>query len=111
MANDPRHAHVEVQEHGRMVASGEIERTSEDDTRVSVHRESGHLPVGTSARLIDAVLDHPEVKGAGHMTAALPRGDDEALNRVQELCDKVETRPAGASIMVEADTPAAAPAT
>jgi hypothetical protein len=105
MVHDLPPAHVEVEEDGRMLASGVIERTGDSETRVSVHREPGHLPVGTSARLIDAVLDHPEVKDAGHMTAALPRGDDEALNRVQQLCDKVETRQAGASIMVEADTP------
>lgn len=105
MVHDPSPAHVEIEDHGRIVASGLIEQTSDDEARVSVHREPGHLPVGTSARLIDAVLDHPAVKHARHVTAALPRGDDEALNRIQELCPKVETRPAGASVIVEADTP------
>ena len=105
MAHESSRVHVEIEEDGRMLAAGVIERTGEDQPRVSVHREAGHLPIGTSARLIDAVLDHPEVKNAGHITASLPRGDDEAFTRLRERCDSVEVRPAGASIIVEADTP------
>jgi hypothetical protein len=105
MPDDPPATHVEVDDGGRMLASGDIERTSEDDARVSVHVEPGHLPIGTRTRLIDAVLDHPDVQDARHITAALPRGDDEALQRVRERCDNVETRSAGASIIVDADTP------
>jgi hypothetical protein len=102
MAHDPSHAHVEIDEGGRMLAAADIDRTADGTTHVSMHREPGHLPVGTSARLIDAVLDHPDVQD-GHVTAALPRGDDEALRRVRERCDAVEVRSAGASTMVEAD--------
>jgi hypothetical protein len=104
MAHDASRAHVQIDEGGRMLATGDIERTADGRTRVSMHREPGHLPVGTSARLVDAVLDHPDVRAGEHVTAALPRGDDEALGRVRERCDAVETRAAGASTMVEADT-------
>lgn len=104
MEHDPPHARVEVRDDDRMTAAGVIERTGDQETRVSMHREPGHLAVGTSARLIDAVLDHPQVQEAGHMTAALPRGDAEALERVRERCDSVEARAAGASVIVAADT-------
>lgn len=104
MEHDPTSVHVEVRDDDRMTAEGVIERTGDHEARVSMHREPGHLPVGTSARLIDAVLDHLEGQEAGHLTAALPRGDAEALERVRERCDSVEARPAGASVIVEADT-------
>ncbi len=100
---DATSGHVEIDHDGRLVAAGDIERVQPDVARVSLHVESGHLPPGTRARLVDAVLDNPQVKEAGHITAAVPRGDAETLDRVRQRCEHVETRPAGASIIVEAE--------
>ena len=69
------------------------------------HVESGHLPVGTRTRLVDAVLDTPEVSSCKHVQVALPLGDTEILDRVRERCDTDDVRAAGATCLVEADLP------
>jgi len=48
-------------EDGRHVAAADIEVVDSSEVRASLHVESGHLPVGTRTRLVDAVLDTPEV--------------------------------------------------
>ena len=55
------------------------------------------------ARLVDAVLDDPEVSSASHLAASMPTGDTELLDRVRERADTVEVRAAGATKLVDAD--------
>ena len=76
-----------------------------DDARVvhsDLHVESGHLPVGTRSRLVDAVLNDPDVDHADRLLATMPIGDTEMLARVRERCDDVEARAAGSTKLVEA---------
>lgn len=110
MTNDPR-AHVSIDdEHGRPLASADIHVVDPSATRASLHVEPGHLPAGTRAHLVDAVLDDPEVSTRPHVQVTLPLGETEILDRVRERCDAVETRAAGASCLVDADVPHAEPA-
>jgi hypothetical protein len=90
-------------EDGRCVAEADIEVVSRSEVRASLHVEPGHLPRGTRARLVDAVLDTPEVSSCGHVQVALPLGDTEILDRVRERCDLEEVRAAGATCLVEAE--------
>jgi hypothetical protein len=90
-------------EDGRRVAAADIEVVDGTAARASLHVESGQLPVGTRARLVDAVLDTPEVRSCEHVQVALPLGDTEILDRVRERCDPGDVRAAGASCLVEAD--------
>ena len=90
-------------EDGRCVAAADIEVVGRSAVRASLRVESGHLPVGTRARLVDAVLDSPEVSSCQHVQVALPLGDTEMLDRVRERCDLGEVRAAGATCLVEAD--------
>ena len=93
-------------EDGRHVAAADIEVMAPSEVRASLHVESGHLPVGTRKRLVDAVLDTPEVSSCEHVQVALPLGAvDEILDRVRERCDTSDVRAAGASCLVEADLP------
>jgi len=92
-------------EDGRHVAAADIEVVDPSEVRASLHVESGHLPVGTRTRLVDAVLDTPEVSSCEHVQVALPLGDTEILDRVRERCDTSDVRAAGASCLVEADLP------
>ena len=71
-------------EDGRHVAAADIEVMAPSEVRASLHVESGHLPVGTRTRLVDAVLDTPEVSSCEHVQVALPVGDTEILDRVRE---------------------------
>jgi hypothetical protein len=90
-------------EDGRCVAEAEIEVVGRSEVRASLHVEAGHLPPGTRTRLVDAVLDTPEVSSCEHVQVALPLGDTEMLDRVRERCDPEEVRAAGATCLVEAD--------
>jgi hypothetical protein len=98
-------------EDGRPVAAADIaaEAPAADAgagpaaTRVSLHVESGHVPPGTRARLVDAVLDAPEVSAGGHLSVALPIGDTEILDSLRERCDTDDVRAAGATCLMEAE--------
>ena len=90
-------------EDGRCVAAADVEVVGRSVVRASLHVEAGHLPRGTRTRLVDAVLDTPEVSSCQHVQVALPLGDTEILDRVRERCDPEEVRAAGATCLVEAD--------
>ena len=92
-------------EAGKLVAAADIEIVDPSAARASLHLEAGHLPAGTRQRLVDAVLDDPEVSSREHVQVALPLGDAEILDRIRERRDASDTRAAGASCLVEADLP------
>src|SRR3954466_12731193 len=90
---------------GKLVAAADIEAVDPSMARASLHLESGPLPAGTRARLVDAVLDAPEVSSCQHVQVAFPLGDAETLVRVRERCNTDEVRAAGATCRVEANVP------
>ena len=92
-----------IEEAGRTLASAEVHATTVPGVVHSdLHVESGHLPGGTRRRLVDAVLEHPQVDEADRLLATMPLGDTEMLERVRERCDHVEDRAAGATKLVDA---------
>ena len=95
MADRAVHRNVEVSDGDRVVASAQVDTSPEDpDTvRASLHAESGHLPVGSRANLVDAVLDLPEVQGSPHLEATVPLGDAESLQRLRERTDDMALGP------------------
>ena len=106
MADQPAHRHVEVSDGKRVVASAQVTTSPEDPgtAQASLQAESGHLPAGSRASLVDAVLDLPELQGA-HLEATVPLGDAESLQRLEERTDGMTTRAAGSSALVDADLP------
>jgi hypothetical protein len=83
--------------------------SSTDDpavVRSALHVESGHLPPGARSSLVDAVLDDPDVRRASHLTASMPTGDTEMVDRVRERTDVVQLRATGATKLVDVDLPA-----
>lgn len=102
-----KHRKVEVSDRDRVVASAQV-TTSQDDpdtARAALQAESGHLPVGSRARLVDAVLDSPELQGSAHLEASVPLGDAESLQRLGERTDDMTIRAAGSSALVDAELP------
>ena len=98
---------VVVSDDDRTVATAEV-TTSEGSggtARVSLRAEPGHITSGRRVSLVDAVLDLPEVQESARMEAAFRLGDSESLNRLQERCQDVRTRPAGWSALVDANLP------
>ena len=105
MTDHAEHRNVEVSDADRIVASAQVTASPDAATsaRASLHAESGHLPTGSRARLVDAVLDLPELHGSTHLEATVPLGDSESLQRLRERTDDMTTRAAGSSALVEAD--------
>ena len=100
-----------IQTEGQTLATAELHPTGTVGVVHSdMHVESGHLPVGTRSRLVDAVLAHPDVDHADRLVATMPLGDTEMLARVRERCDQVEAHAAGATKVVEARVHRAGPA-
>jgi hypothetical protein len=92
-----------IQTDGQTLATAELHPTGTPGVVHSdMHVESGHVPVGTRSRLVDAVLAHPDVDHADRLVATMPLGDTEMLARMRERCDEVEAHAAGATKVVEA---------
>lgn len=93
-------------EFGRLLAAADIELVDLALARASLYVEAGHLPVGVRGRLVDAVLDSPEIRARQRIQVALPLGDTEMLDRVRERCGwAARTRAAGATCLVDVSLP------
>ena len=91
---------------GNVVAVADLEPTGDPSViRASLHREAGHRPVGTGARLVDAVLDLDATRRRHRLEASLPLGDVEALQRLRSRCPDVHTRPAGTTCLADVQLP------
>jgi hypothetical protein len=94
---------IRIENDGRTLATAEVHPVEQSGVLHSaLHAESGQLPTGTRTRLVDAVLDSPEVDSADRLVATMPVSDTEMLDRLRERCDDVEARAAGATKIVEA---------
>lgn len=107
MADQAVHRSVEVSDGRRVVASAQVDTSPDapDTAQASLHAESGHLPVGSRASLVDAVLDLPELHGGTHLEATIPLGDAESLQRLRQRTQDMTTRAAGSTALIEAELP------
>jgi hypothetical protein len=102
----PNCRHVEVAEDGQVVAFALVEALEDRAVvRAALYARAGHLPAGTRSRLVDAVLELPEITQGRRLEATLPIGDAESLERLRERCEQVQTRAAGASCLLDASLP------
>jgi hypothetical protein len=104
MAELELHRHLEISDTHGTVACADVTITQHTarTARASLRAAAGHLAPGVRARLVDAVLDLPELHGGAHLEAAFPLGDSETLYRLRERCTDVTTHPAGATALLEA---------
>lgn len=107
MTSRGRGRRVEIKHGEQTVASAEVTTSPgpEGTAQASLHAMSGHVAPGNRARLVDAVMDLPEVQESAHLAAAVPLGDSESLQRLRERTQDVTTRPAGSTAIVDADVP------
>jgi hypothetical protein len=105
------HQHLEVSDDGCTVAAAEVIISGEPGgtARVSLRAEAGHITPGRRASLVDAALDLPAVRQSARLEAAFPLGDGESLQRLQQRCQDVSTRPAGCSALLDASLPPGRP--
>ena len=104
MTEHDLHEYVRINDGDRAGVTAEVTTSGEPGgtARASLRAESGHITPGTRASLVDAVLDLPGVQESARLEAAIPLGDGESLNRLQERCEDVSTHPAGWSALLEA---------
>jgi hypothetical protein len=99
--------HVEIKDGDQTVAAAEVTTSPEADgaAQVSLRAASGHIAPGSRAKLVDAVLDLPEVQESVRLEASVGLGDAESLERLRERTDDIETRAAGSTALVDANLP------
>jgi len=105
MASDNKSRRVEVTDGDQIIAAAQVAEHTEETVRTSLLPTSGHTPPGARASLVDAVMDTPEVQGSSRLEATVPLGDAESLERLRERTDDAVTRPAGSTVLVDADIP------
>ena len=101
----PRHIKIEDGDH--TVAAAEVAVSGQEDrtARTSLHAASGHIAPGRRARLVDAVLELPEVQASARLEASVPAGDAESIQRLRERTKDAVTRPAGSTVLLDANIP------
>ena len=99
--------HVEIKDGDQTVATAKVTTSQEAEgtAQASLHAASGHIAPGSRARLVDAIMDLPEVQASEHLQAAVPLGDGESLERLRERTDDTAARPAGSTALVDAKIP------
>jgi hypothetical protein len=107
MTNPDRPRHIEVDDGGQPAAAAEVTTSAGagGTVRASLHAPAGHIAPGSRARLVDAVMDLPEVQASARMEATIPLGDGESLERLRERTEAAVTRPAGSTTLLDADIP------
>jgi len=112
MTSPDKSRHVEVKDGDQTVAAAEVTAldNAEGTVRTSLLPSSGHTPPGSRASLVDAVMDLPEVQASSRLEATVPLGDAESLERLRERTEDTVTRPAGSTVLVDADIPPGGPA-
>jgi hypothetical protein len=98
---------VEIKDGDQTVATAEVTTSQETDgtAQASLHAASGHIAPGSRARLVDAVMDLPEVQASARLEATVQLGDTESLERLQDRTDDTNTHPAGSTALVDASIP------
>jgi len=97
--------HVELKENGQVVAAAQVTMPAEGTARTSLHAASGHVAPGWRRELVDAVMDLPEVRASRRLEATIPLGDGELLGRLRERTRDARTRPAGSTVLIDANIP------
>lgn len=100
--------HVEIKDEGdHTAAEAEVttDRGPEGTVRTSMHAKDAYVRTGHRARLVDAVMDLPEVQASDRLEAAIPYGDGESLERLRERTEDAQARAAGATTLLDANIP------
>jgi hypothetical protein len=102
----PRHVEIK-DEDGETVAEAEVTtaRGPEGTVRASMHAKDAYVRPGDRARMVDAVMDLPEVQASDRVEAAVPYGDGESLERLRERTEDAHARAAGATTLLDANIP------
>jgi hypothetical protein len=109
MTSDNKSRRIEVKDGDQTIAAAEVATAGhgEGTVRTSLLPSSGHTSPGSRADLVDTVMDLPEVQASSRLEATVPLGDAESLERLRERTEDAVTRPAGSTVLLDADIPGA----
>ena len=99
--------HVEIKVGDQTVAAAEVTTAAgpEGTARTSLHATAGQLARGCRTDLVDTVMDLPEVQASRRLEATVPLGDGELLGRLRERTTDAVIRPAGSTLLLDANIP------
>ena len=95
--------HITIEDDGRVLAEADV-RAEPDVVRAALRVEARHLPPGTRARLVDAVLDIPDAQPGTRLVVTLPTGDAEFSNGFGSVATNRNPR-RGASCILDTTQP------
>ena len=96
------HDHIAMDDEGRLVATADLQTDSQSRVlHAQLHIEAGHQRPGTGGRLVDAVLARAASERVVRLVATFRAGEAEVLERLQEVCEDMQTRAVGATVIVE----------
>jgi hypothetical protein len=100
--------HIVIEDDGRLLAEAVVEsHPGLVDAMLRV--ESGHIAPGTTARLVDAVLDLIRMPPGTALEMTFPTGQAEMLEQIRTRCPDMTTRVAGVSCRLHTTVPRPAP--
>jgi hypothetical protein len=97
--------HVEIRNGGQVVVAAEVTMPVAGTARTSLRAAAGHVAPGWRTDLVDAVMDLPEVQASHRLEATVPLGDGEFLGRLRERTTGAVVRPAGSTLLLDANIP------
>lgn len=101
MAEDKQ---IVFEQDGQVLAQATVSTADEHGaSRAQVHMASGHIPVGTRQKVVDAVHEAVTEENAKRLTATVPCGDAELVEGIRYHLDHVELRAAGATSIIKGD--------
>lgn len=93
---------VTVEDEGRVLAAATVQTDTDNSAiHADLRVEPGHQPMGTRARLVDAVLDEGAAHPGTQVEMIMAAGEGEILEQLRERCDTLEARRAGASMIAQ----------
>lgn len=103
--NHPSTTHVRASapDHTHVDADVSTDQIDERHVEVRINVSAGHLPMPLRGELVEQVFALPEVATADTLSASIPLGDYELLAAFCQRCQRVHTRGAGATCLIEAD--------
>src|SRR3954470_12875862 len=96
--------HIVIEDDGRLLAEAVVE-SHPDLVEAMLRVEAGHIAPGTTAQLVDAVLDLIKVPAGTTLEMTFPTGQAEMLEQIRRRCPDVTTRVAGVSCRLHTSVP------
>ena len=101
----PTVLHDEVRTQGRVVAWADtrLDAAPSGGVHIQVEIARGHQPMWVRRRLVETVLARASSVRATRVTLSVPLGDSEVLTALRDRCRAVQTHPAGATCLIDAE--------